>query len=182
MVGPGLLNLDLHTHCLEAVGFAPPTPEVVAKIVKAVIHKGLDGIAITDHYRSEFAFQVKAIVQASFNNAVLIIPGQEIDQGPMEIVELFLPGDRVFRFIAHPGYPGSFQANGNIHGIELQNGGHYWHMDKESITQFAHQHSLWLLENSDAHYLEDIGRFYNRISWQALLSASHPQMSLKGSP
>ena len=38
------LKLDLHTHCLEATAFAPPTVEIVDKIVTRVKECGLDGI------------------------------------------------------------------------------------------------------------------------------------------
>ena len=169
------LKLDLHTHCLEAVGFQEPTREVVGKIVEAIQAKCLDGIAITDHARSQFAFGVKAMVETCFGNQALIIPGQEIDLGNMEIVELFLPEERLFRFIAHPGYPGSFSIDGRrVQGIEVDNGGHNWNMDTAKITRFAQEHHLLLLKNSDAHYLEDIGRAYNELSWETLLSLSLP--------
>ena len=153
------LKLDLHTHCLEAVGFSEPTLDVVARIIAAIKAKGLDGIAITDHARQQFAYKVKAVVETHFDNVVLVIPGREIDWGSMEIVELFLTEDRIFRFIAHPGYPGTFTLNAaQVRGIELENSGHNWHMDKDRIIQFALEHKLLLLKNSDAHYLEDIGK------------------------
>jgi len=167
------LNLDLHTHCLEAVGFSDPSIDVVARIIAAIKAKGLDGIAITDHARQRFARKVKAVVETHFDNTVLIIPGQEIDYGPTEIVELYLPGNCLFRFIAHPGYPGSLTLNGDkVQGIEMENGGHNWHMEKDKIIQFAHEHNLLLLKNSDAHYLEDIGKCYNELSWETLLKNS----------
>lgn len=171
------LKLDLHTHCLEAVGFTEPTVEVVGKIIATIKAGGLDGIAITDHAKQQFAHKVKAVVEAHFSSSVLIIPGQEIDKGSMEIIELYLTKDRVFRFIAHPGYPGSFSLNGvPVHGIELENNGHNWHMDRDEIMRFAGEHNLLLLKNSDAHHLEDIGKRYNEISWKTLLCASQPTL------
>lgn len=175
MMNHKAIKLDLHTHCLEAVGFSEPTLDVVARIIAAIKAKGLDGIAITDHARQQFAYKVKAIVEAHFDNRILIIPGCEIDCGSMEIVELFLTEDRIFRFIAHPGYPGTFAFDGNaVLGIELENSGHNWHMEKDSIIQFAQKHKLVLLKNSDAHYLEDLGNCYNEISWETLLNLSQP--------
>ena len=69
------LKLDLHTHCLEAVGFSETSIDVVARIIAAIKAKGLDGIAITDHARQRFARKVKAVVETHFDNTVLIIPG-----------------------------------------------------------------------------------------------------------
>lgn len=175
------LKLDLHTHCLEAVGFQEPNTKVVASIIHAIKAKGLHGIAITDHSRCQFALRVRNIVQAHFGNEVIIIPGQEVDCGPMEIVELFLPEERLFRFIAHPGYPGSFSIDGRrVQGIEVENGGHNWNMNPVKITRFAQEHHLLLLKNSDAHYLEDIGRAYNELSWETLLSLSLPLRNYPG--
>jgi PHP family Zn ribbon phosphoesterase len=163
------LKLDLHTHCYEATAFARPTVATVEKIVAQIRDRGLDGIAITDHHNKSFGYEVKEIVERFFDNAVLIIPGQEVDEGLMEIVELYLPGNAIFRFVAHPGYPGQpVVDNKRLHGIEIENGGHNWHIDRQAVKDMAERSGLLLLSNSDAHYLEDIGRFYNEITLEEL--------------
>lgn len=166
------LKLDLHTHCYEAAGFAKPTVELVGMILGVVKTLGLDGIAITDHSNKIFAQEVRRIAESHFPGEVLIIVGQEIEDWPAEVVELYLPSGLTFRYIAHPGYPGDFMAQlPNVHGIEINNGGHNWHMDRERIREIAAKHDLVLLSNSDAHFLEDIGRFYNEINLEQLEAA-----------
>jgi len=166
------LKLDLHTHCYVALCFSEPNPETVYKIIEAVKARGLDGIAITDHSNKSFGYKVKEVVERYFDSEILIIPGQEIDEWPVEIVELYLPNNTTFRFLAHPGLPGDFIGSieniHNLHGIEIENAGHNWHMDKQKISEIAERHNLLLLSNRDAHYLDDIGKFYNEISLEQL--------------
>lgn len=168
------MKLDLHTHCREATSNPDPTPDIVRSILDAARSKGLDGIAITEHYTKAYAYKVKAIVDECFPNELLIIPGQEIDRvylgiekGVVHIVELDLPGDLTFRFIAHPGHPYMKQLemciDGEIHGIELKNPHHDRDMDEGLIRSLASQHNLLLLTNSDAHTLGDIGHYWNRL-------------------
>jgi len=175
------LKLDLHTHCREATACPNPTPDIVRRIVAAVKARGLDGIAVTEHYTHVYAYQVRDIVHNYFNDEILIIPGKEmdrvflgIDKGLFHLVELYLPGDAVFRFIAHPGHPhikdlGS-HIDGNIHGLELRNPGHDDDMDEEMIRRLAKKHDLLLLTNSDAHSLGDIGHYHNEIDLEELCS------------
>lgn len=165
------LKLDLHTHCLEAVGFADADEDVVLKIVSAIKSKNLDGIAITDHYRVGFSYKVKEIAERLFGEEVIIIPGQEVDDWPAEIIELYLKPGVTFRFLAHPGYPGSWQDKiGRVNGVEVANAGHNWHIDKCTVRAVAKHRHLLCLANSDAHYLEDIGKHYNIISIEELES------------
>jgi histidinol phosphatase-like PHP family hydrolase len=173
------LKLDLHTHCREATGCPDPTPDIVRRIVAAVKAQGLDGIAITEHYTDSYAYEVKEIVHRYFNDEILVIPGREIDRvflriekGLFHLVELYLPGDITFRFIAHPGHPhirdlGSY-IDGDIHGIELKNPAHDHEMDSSMIRELAEKHDLLLLTNSDAHSLADIGTYHNEIDIEVL--------------
>ena len=163
------LRLDLHTHCLEATGFLSPTVDIVAEIVARIKERRLDGIAITEHSNKKYAYLVKEIVERSFNNEVLIIPGQEIDFGRREVVELYLPNGSVFRFLAHPGrYPGVTEEVSDVQGIEIDNALHSWHINKVRVKELAERHGLLLLHNSDAHNLEDIGAFHNEIDLEEL--------------
>ena len=173
------MKLDLHTHCREATACPTPTLAIVKKIVKAVISKGLDGIAITEHYTDYYGFEVKDIVERHCNGKITVIPGKETakmqlgrEMGVVHVVELYLPDDITFRFVAHPGHPYvrdlDSWIDGSIHGIELRNAVHINEVDEESVRRIAERHNLILLSNSDAHKLEDIGTFFNEIDIEEL--------------
>jgi len=166
------LKLDLHTHCSEATCVYTPTIDVVKKIVAAARAKGLDGIGITEHYNKAYGFKVREIVDQHFPGQLLVIPGQEIDKGKLHVVVLYLPGDLTFRFVGHPGYPKvddfSSEIDDTIHGIELRNPTHDDEMDQQAIRKVAKTHGLLLLQNSDAHFLSDIGKYHNDISIEEL--------------
>lgn len=132
--------------------------------------KGLDGIAITEHYDKDYGFKVKDIVEEFFNNEVLIIPGWEIDIRQRQEVELFLPNGSTFRYLAHPGFPINSYFVENVQGIEIENALHNWHIDKQRVRELAEEHNLLLLSNSDAHSIEWIGRFYNEIDLEDLIA------------
>ena len=168
------MKLDLHTHCREATACPRPTLDIVRRIVAAVKIRGLDGIAITEHYTEAYGYEVREIVACHLNGEILVIAGQEIDKmflginkGLFHVVELYLPGDTTFRFIAHPGRPYirdlDSQIDDSIHGIELRSLWHDDKMDEASIRELAEKHDLLLLTNSDAHVLSDIGKYYNEI-------------------
>ena len=173
------LKLDLHTHCREATGCSTPTLDIARMIVAAVKAKGLDGLAITEHYTSAYGYGVRDIVERHLGNAILVIPGQEVDRvflgverALFHVVELFLPGDLTFRFIAHPGHPLvkdlDSRIDDTIHGIELRNPSHDREMDQKHIRHLAEKHNLLLLTNSDAHDLGDIGAYHNEIDIERL--------------
>jgi predicted metal-dependent phosphoesterase TrpH len=164
------LKLDLHTHCLEATNYAKPDIFLARKIINIVKAQGLDGIAITDHAElgSGFAYRIKEIIDNTLQKEIIIIPGQEIRQGLEHIVELFLPDNSIFRFLAHPGSalnPWLEQPNG-LHGLEIDNGSYF--VDKDRAEQLAQRYDLLLLSNSDAHSLSDIGQYYNEIDLEEL--------------
>ena len=173
------MKLDLHTHCREATACPTPTLDIVKRIVAAVKNKGLDGIAITEHYTASYGYEVKEIVDHYLNGEIVVIPGKEIDKmflgiekGLFHVVELYLPGEVTFRFIAHPGHPHvrdlDSHIDNSIHGIELRNPSHTNEMDEKGIRLLAQKHDLVLLANSDAHSLDDIGRFHNEIEIEEL--------------
>jgi len=170
------LRLDLHTHCREATSFAHPDIEVVRKIADTVKKKGLDGIAITDHVDKDYAFQMQELARRHLDNAVIIIPGQEINRGLQHVIELYLPDNIVFRFIAHPGYPSSRWAKesslDDIHGVEIANGN--WDVDQNMVREVARKYGLTLLSNSDAHHLDRIGLHYNEIDLHELCARGEP--------
>ena len=166
------LKIDLHTHCGEATSLYTPNLDIVKRIVAAAKARGLDGLGITEHYNRNYGYKVKEMVERELNGEILIIPGQEIDKGPLHMVILYLPDDITFRFIAHPGYPPvndlESYIDDSIHGIELRNPLHDDEMDEELIMSIAKKHNLILLQDSDAHFLDDIGKHYNEIDIEEL--------------
>ena len=171
------LKLDLHTHCMEATRFAPPSVDIVSQIVAKIKARGLDGIAITEHNHKDYGFRVKDIVERYFNNEVLIIPGQEVDIGLRQEVELYLPNNSTFRFLAHPGFPYASEPFiiDNVQGIEIENGLHP--IDKRRVRELAEGNHLLLLSNSDAHDLDKIGVYYNEIDLEELYARAKPSSS-----
>lgn len=165
------LKLDLHTHCFELIRYSEISINFIAKLVASIKAKGLDGIAITEHHNSDYGYKVKEIVKHSFSSEVLIIPGQEINVWPVQIVELYLDDTITFRFLAHPGYPSDYyDGMADLHGIELYNPLHDWHIDKQKVKEIAHKYQLLLLANSDAHNIDDIGSYYTELFLEDLIS------------
>ena len=165
------MKIDLHTHCLESTGDPVPKVETVRKIIAHIKERGLDGIAITDHDKKDYAFRVKEVVDRHFPDEVIIIPGQEISFRRQHIVELYMPNDSVFRFCAHPFFGNNFkdfmeQEADKIHGIEIKNAA--WQLQEDRIREVASKFDLVILENSDAHSISEIGFHYNRIDLQVL--------------
>jgi histidinol phosphatase-like PHP family hydrolase len=139
----------------------------VGKIVASVRAKGLDGIAITEHYNEKLGIEAKRIVSKYFDDVIMIIPGREIYWHGLHTVELFLSNDVTFRFLPHPVYLEPLEANFDftrIHGIEIDNCSYDQYINKPRIKAIAEQHQLLLLSNSDAHSLDDIGCHYNEVS------------------
>ncbi len=162
------MKLDLHTHCREATLFNTPTLDIAEKIVAAIKARGLDGIAVTEHNNKAYAYKLKEMIDHYYPGEVLIIPGSEVDTGLIQVVELYLPGDVTFKFLAHPYYPDNYIRIDGLHGIEIENSLHNWEMNKRKIRDIAEKHNLLLLCNSDAHHLGDIGLFYNEIELEEL--------------
>ena len=105
------VRLDIHTHVGEMFGFQEPTPEIAETVIARIKAAGLDGIAVTDHWRRDWGLALHRVVERHFPNEVIIIPGQEIDVRPAispfdeyHCTELYLPGGRLFRTYCHPGY------------------------------------------------------------------------------
>jgi predicted metal-dependent phosphoesterase TrpH len=162
------MKLDLHTHCLEATGVVHPDKKMVEQVVIAVKAAGLDGIAVTEHDNIDHGYRIKQLADKFFSGQILVIPGREIRQGFNHVVELYLPDNTVFRFIAHPG---NLRINcpenlDGIHGVEIENGNQV--INEDTTREFAKRHNLLLLSNSDAHSLSDIGRHYTDIEIEEL--------------
>lgn len=170
------LKLDLHTHLCEATGYPWLNEDLVKWVVNKVKEKGLDGIGVTEHDFPSYGFQFKKLAEELFDHEVVIIPGQELSAWPVEIVELYLPGDMVFSFLAHPGFPPTDFSRSlhRVQGIEVGNALHSRDMNVEKIRTLAQEHNLLLLTNSDAHGLDDLGSLYNELSLEELYSRAKP--------
>jgi hypothetical protein len=66
------LKIGFMRIALRLTLFGAPSEEIVARIIAQIKARGLDGIAITEHWDKEYGFKVKEIVTRSFNNEVLI--------------------------------------------------------------------------------------------------------------
>ena len=113
----------------------------------------------------------------------MIIPGWEIEVRPLEspfdeyqVAELFLPEGGMFRTYCHPGYyTPNIIIEDNIHGIEIDNYIHNWHIRKPQVEAIALTHSLLTVEVSDAHNLENIGLRYTEVELAELYRRAAPQ-------
>ena len=87
-----MVRLDLHTHIGEMFGFAPPTPDIAAQVIARIRAAGLDGVAVTDHWRQDWGLALHRVAEQHFPGQAIIIPGRR--QCP---ARLPMPG------IRHPG-------------------------------------------------------------------------------
>ncbi len=164
-------KIDLHTHCYESTGDAGPSESTVRYIIDHIKSRGLHGIAVTDHDNPDYGFRVKEAVDRYFPGEVIIIPGQETRIQRQHVVELYLKDDMVFKFCAHPLFGKSFEEfiekeGENIHGIEIKNGA--WQLNETKVKNIAAKYDLLMLENSDAHSINEIGLHYNFIEMKKL--------------
>ena len=176
------VKLDLHTHVWEAFNFQRPSLEIAEKVVAQIKAQGIDGIAITDHHNKDWSFEFRDLVEQHFPGEVIIIPGWEIEVRPpqspfdeYQIAELFLPNGSVFRTYCHPGYysPNILIEDG-VHGIEIDNYIHNWHIRKPQVKDIADANGLLTFEVSDAHNLENIGLRFTELEMEDLYRLATP--------
>ena len=175
------VKMDLHTHVWEAFNFQPPSLTIAEKVVAQIKSQGIAGIAITDHHNKEWSMEFKDLVEEHFPGEVIIIPGWEIEirppQNPFDeyqVSELFLDNGGVFRIYCHPGfYSPNVIIEENVHGIEIDNYIHNWHIRKPQVAEIAKEYDLMLVEVSDAHNLENIGLRYTEVDLDDLYSRAY---------
>jgi hypothetical protein len=164
-------RVDLHCHPFEAMGVPSPTKintDHLRRIEEQALVAGLDAVAITEH--GGWAWGITAVEVASrLDLSVIVLAGQEDWCYPVEIVELLLPSGGIFRFLAHPGAPGPFDdvfdlISPAIHGIEVVNKNHSWHMDEDALRSLATRHHLLAISSSDAHNMNEIGQQFTQSS------------------
>ena len=176
------VRLDLHTHVGEMFGFQPPTPEIAATVIAQIEAAGLDGIAVTDHWRQDWGLALHRVAAEHFPNRVLIIPGREIDVRPARspfdeyhCVELYLPGGRLFRNYCHPGYyTPNIIIEDDVHGIEIANYHHNWHIRRPQVARIAAEHNLLAFSVSDANRLSEIGAHATDVDLDDMLRRAIP--------
>ncbi|MBI2165873.1 MAG: PHP domain-containing protein [Chloroflexi bacterium] len=172
MYRDGKLRLDLHTHIDEATGYGVPTEEIVREVIDLARTRGLDGIAVTSHNKPSYGVRFRELAQALFGDSFLIIPGQEKDEvSPRrQVIELYLPTGAVFRILAHPGQPsGNLDGDlSDLHGVELQNALHDWHIARTQVEEMAARWDLLPVQVSDAHTLDSLGHYHTLVSLEEM--------------
>ena len=176
------VKLDIHTHVGEMFGFQTPTPEIAETVITQIRAAGLDGIAVTDHWRPDWGLELYRVIERHFPNQVIIIPGQEIDVRPARspfdeyhCTELYLPGGRLFRTYCHPGYyTPNIIIEDDIHGIEIANSHHNWHIRRAQAEQVAAAHGLLTFSVSDANTLGEIGAGSTDVDLDDMLRRAIP--------
>ena len=176
------VRLDLHTHIGEMFGFAPPTPDIAQEVIARIRAAGLDGVAVTDHWRQDWGLALHRTVAQHFPDQAIIIPGREIDVRPARspfdeyhCVELYLPGGRLFRTYCHPGYyTPNIIIEDDIHGIEIANHHHNWHIRRPQVERIAAQHNLLTFSVSDANRLDEIGAASTEVDLDEMLRRAIP--------
>jgi hypothetical protein len=178
----GRIKLDLHTHPIEAVrdkmgikGIRDIKREVASYIVKSIKNSGIDGIAITEFGNFNHSWVTALEIGDHFRSENLtILPGVEINYKGQRILQIYIPdyirkrflffkGKEWFLILAHPGYynPINHEALEQIRFDAVE--------EKSVAGEFppasriSQEKSIPGIKTSDAHKLEEIGRFYMEL-------------------
>lgn len=180
------LKIDFHTHPIEALqekmgikGIGDINKEVAELIVKAVKDAGLNGIAITEHSNFNRSWVTALEILDHFQKEHLIIlPGEELDYQGQQFLHIFIPeyyrrripffkNKDWFLIFAHPGFYNPLDisqfAGIDYDAVEERS----LHGDFPPAGQIALARNIPTTRSSDAHRLEDIGRFYTEIEFGA---------------
>jgi predicted metal-dependent phosphoesterase TrpH len=170
------MKIDLHSHTF----CSGDCRSSYDRIIDAVLHAGLDGIAVTDHNEIRGAFELKK--RAPF----LVIPSEEIKTSGGEIIGLFLkewipPGlgpvetvDRIHEqggiaYVPHPFdeirgsriQPWALElVTRRIDVLEVFNSRNVLPMFNSRALGYARKHHLLSGAGSDAHSCSEFGRAY----------------------
>jgi hypothetical protein len=153
---PLALKVDFHTHPFEAMRTVP-SRESVKRIAETCLHKGLQGVAVTEHLDANYGWQASLLAQAWYPY-IIVIPGVEVEIAGQHVLELYFP-QGVFRIWAHPDRPTAFPVP--IHGIEVEN--HVHPLNRELAERMAVEKMYISFRVSDAHSLDRIGEKYTVI-------------------
>ena len=173
------MRFDLHVHtCHSKDSLMAPD-----EIIRAVLGRGLDGLAITDHNSIEGALTLRGM--APF----LVIVGEEIATREGEIIGLFLreaiprglsPEETIAAireqqglvYVPHPFDRIRRNALGarvleriaqQVDALEVLNARNFLPQDNELARRFAESHGLAMGAGSDGHIPSEIGRAYVEV-------------------
>jgi hypothetical protein len=176
------LKLDLHTHPVLALkeslgikGIRDINKEVALAIVKAVKKAGLNGIAITEYNNFNHGWVAALEIMDHFpRENLVILPGSEIECNGQHYLQIYVPdyyrrrlpffkGKEWFLTLAHPGYyqPLDMSQTGQIEIDAVEEVS--LHGEFSPAGRIAGEKSISLIRTSDAHRLEDIGRYYIEV-------------------
>ncbi|WP_136717257.1 PHP-associated domain-containing protein [Halorientalis salina] len=180
-----MFAVDLHTHTRFFHGFSSrstPFDPVGAVLLSAVArHRGLDGLALTNHdYYTPLPVVggVTAIpgIEVSSSRGHVLVVGPDppvatrVDGlAPPEVVELAHDRDCA-AIVAHP-YRNSTvrEVDADFDAIEV-NGKHP--RTSEWVRRLADEHDIPVVGGSDAHYPVEVGRAFTRVEADRLTPES----------
>lgn len=181
------MRLDLHIHSCYSKDCTSP----VASILKRAIKAGLDGIAICDHDTVEGSLEARRLVEEMDLDLVLV-PGIEVttnrghllvlgvdkafpvNSDPGEIIEMARE-HKCLIVAPHPykGYPKSLGdvSDLDVDAIEVLNSRFILGKFNARAVKMAENLGLPMLGNSDAHFVEMVGRAYTEIDAEPSVEA-----------
>jgi histidinol phosphatase-like PHP family hydrolase len=178
------LKLDFHTHPIEALqgklgikGVGDINKDVAAMIVKAVKEAGLNGIAITEHSNFNRSWVTALEIFDHFQKENLVIlPGEELDFQGQQFLHIFIPeyyrrripffkNQEWFTIFAHPGFynPLEIEQFKDVRYDAVEEAS--LHGEFSQAAQMALERNIPRTRSSDAHRLEDLGKFYTEVEF-----------------
>jgi predicted metal-dependent phosphoesterase TrpH len=173
------MRIDLHVHSSFSKDCASP----VESILKQACSIGLDGIAICDHDTIEGSREAQRLVEEHGMDLV-VVPGVEVtttrghllvlgdcgrfqkNKDPVDIIRLARAQDCLI-VAPHPykGYPKSLGnvSDLDVDAIETLNSRYIFGRFNTLAVRMAVELELPMLGNSDAHFVEMVGRAYSEI-------------------
>ncbi len=181
------MRLDLHIHSCYSKDCTSP----VAAILERAIRAGLNGIAICDHDTVEGSLEARRLVdemgldlvvvpgiEVTTNRGHLLVLGADkafpINSDPNDIIKM--ARERECLIVApHPykGYPKSLGdvSDLDVDAIEVLNSRFILGKFNERAVKMAEALGLPMLGNSDAHFVEMVGRAYTEIDAEPSVEA-----------
>lgn len=171
--------LDLHVHSCYSKDCKSPVPSIVAHAIAS----GLDGIAICDHDTTKGSQEAQRLVKEKGYD-LLVIPGIEVTttQGhllllgtneeipknsePEEVIRLARERDCLV-IAPHP-YKGFPKSLGDVSGLDVDavetlNSRYILGRFNKKAEKMAEELDLPMVGNSDAHFVDMVGRAYTEI-------------------
>ncbi|MDF1557944.1 MAG: PHP domain-containing protein [ANME-2 cluster archaeon] len=173
------MRFDLHVHSCYSKDCASPVESILSQACSI----GLDGIAICDHDTIEGSQQAQRLIEEN-GIKLVVVPGVEVttnrghllvlgdsdgfpkNMDPKDIIRLARAQDCLV-VAPHPykGYPKSLGdvSDLDVDAIETLNSRYILGRFNAKAVQMAEELELPMLGNSDAHFVEMVGRAYSEI-------------------